>query len=133
MRLDAVLEIGRALKAAQARGQYPAFFIRLNTNGLGDLINRRDIVPDLKTAVDKVYVSLNAQNEELWRKIVRPAAGYENGFPAVLDFIKSCARAGFVRVAASCVENTGADPAAVAALARSCGADFHGREYLDDK
>ena len=36
-------------------------------------------------------------------------------------------------VAASCVENTGADPAAVAALARSCGADFHGREYLDDK
>lgn len=133
MRLDAVLEIGRALKAAQARGQYPAFFIRLNTNGLGNLINRRDIVPDLKTAVDKVYVSLNAQNEELWRKIVRPAAGYENGFPAVLDFIKSCARAGFVRVAASCVENTGADPAAVAALARSCGADFHGREYLDDK
>lgn len=133
MRLDALLKVGRALKAGQAGGKYPAFDVRLNTNGLGNLINKRDIVADLRTAVDKVYVSLNAQNEELWRQIVRPAAGYEGGFPAVLDFIKSCAHAGFKRVAASCVENTGADVAAVAALARTCGADFHGREYLDEQ
>lgn len=133
MRLDALLQIGRALKKAVARGKYPPFKIRLNTNGLGGLINKRDITADLKSAVDIVYVSLNAENEDLWRKLVRPAPGYENGFPAVLDFIKQCARAGFDRVAASCVDNTGADPKAVKALAASAGADFNEREYLDER
>lgn len=133
MRLDAVLAIGRALKQAQAQGKYPAFKIRLNTNGLGNLINHCDIVPRLRSAVDVVYVSLNAQNEELWRKLLRPAPGYENGFASVLEFLKGCASAGFDRVAASCVENTGADPAAVRALAASCGADFNEREYLNEQ
>ena len=133
MRLDILLEVGRSSKTAQAAGKYPPFSIRLNTNGLGNLINKRNIVPDLKTAVDKVFVSLNAQNETLWRKIMRPAAGYENGFLAVLDFIKTCASAGFKRVAASCVENTGADSEAVATLAQACGAQFHGREFLDEQ
>lgn len=129
MRLDALLEIGRALKK---HPQYPSFKIRLNTNGLGDLINRRDIVPELKTAVDVVCVSLNAENETLWRELLRPAPGYENGYSAVKEFIKKCARAGFERVTASCVQNTGADEKAVCALAEELGAEFNGREYLDD-
>lgn len=133
MRLDAVLTIGRALKKAQQEGKYPPFTIRLNTNGLGNLINKRDIVPDLRSAVDKVYVSLNAPNETLWRQLLRPAPGYENGFASVVEFLKKCAAAGFERVAASCVDQTGADPAAVRALAASCGASFNEREYLDEQ
>lgn len=133
MRLDALLEIGRALKQAQEEGKYPAFPIRLNTNGLGNMINKRSIAADLKTAVDIVCVSLNAQNESLWRKIVRPAKGYENGFASVLEFISQCAGAGFKRVSVSCVENTGADSAAVKALAVRCGAEFKEREYLDER
>ncbi len=133
MRLDTVLAVGRALKKAQAAGEYPSFKIRLNTNGLGSLINHRDIVPDLRSAVDVVYVSLNAENETLWRKLLRPAPGYEKGFAYVLDFLKGCAAAGFDRVAASCVDNTEADPAAVRALAASCGADFNEREYLNEQ
>lgn len=130
LRLDAVLAIARALKQAQADGTYPPFKIRLNTNGLGNLIHHRNIVPELKKDLDIIYVSLNAENETLWRQLVRPAAGYENGYESVKDFIKTCAQAGFDRVAASCVENTGADPAAVKALALSLGAEFHDREYL---
>lgn len=129
MRLDVLLEIGRALKK---HPQYPSFKIRLNTNGLGDLINGRDIVPELKTAVDVVCVSLNAENETLWRELLRPAPGYENGYPAVKEFIRKCALAGFERVTASCVQNTGADLKAVEELAKELGAQFNGREYLDD-
>lgn len=132
MRLDTVLAVGRALKRAQADGIYPSFDVRINTNGLGELINGRNIVPELKEAVDIVYISLNAQNADIWRELVRPAPGYEDGFEAVQQFIRRCAEAGFKRVAASCVENTEADPRAVAALARSLGAAFNGREYLDE-
>lgn len=132
MRLDTLLTIGRALKAAQAAGKYPPFKIRLNTNGLGNLINKRNIAPELKTAVDRVCISLNAQTADLWRKLVRPAPGYEDGFKSVLQFIKACSVEKFDRVTASCVENTGADPQAVQALATQYGAQFNEREYLDE-
>ena len=132
MRLSVLLEIGRALKAAQAAGKYPPFKIRLNTNGLGNLINKHNIAPELKTAVDKVCVSLNAETENLWRRLVRPAPGYENGFQSVLDFIRACAEVHFDSVTASCVENTGANPAAVQKLAAQYGAQFNEREYLDE-
>jgi TatD family-associated radical SAM protein len=132
MRLPVLLEIGRTLKAAQQAGEYPLFKIRLNTNGLGNLINKRNIAPELKSAVDKICISLNAQTEDLWRKLMRPAPGYENGFQAVLDFIRACANEKFDSVTASCVENTGASPEAVQALAAQYGAQFHEREFLDE-
>ena len=133
MRLKELLQIGRALKAGQASGKYPAFKIRLNTNGLGNLINKRNIAPELRTALDMVNVSLNAENEQLWRQLVRPAAGYEKGFQAVLDFIGACAEEHFDRVTVSCVENTGADPKAVQQLAARYGATFYERDYLDEE
>ena len=127
MRLDTVLQVGQTLKK---HSRYPQFKIRLNTNGLGNLINKRNIVPELKTAVDKVYISLNAENETLWQKLMRPAPEYKNGYSSVKEFIQSCAQAGFEKVAASCVENTGADIQAVKELALSLGAEFNDREYL---
>jgi len=133
MRLPVLLEVGRTLKQWQAEGKYSAFKIRLNTNGLGNLINRRNIVPELKSAVDILNISLNAENETLWRKLLRPSNGYENGFSSVLEFIKLCVQAGFDRVTVSCVEKTGADPKAVRTLAEQCGAIFYEREYLDEK
>ena len=127
MRLDTVLQVGQTLKK---HARYPQFKIRLNTNGLGNLINKRNIVPELKTAVDKVYISLNAENETLWQKLMCPAPEYKNGYSSVKEFIQSCAQAGFEKVAASCVENTGADIQAVKELALSLGAEFNDREYL---
>ncbi len=132
MRLDVLLEIARSLKQAQQEEKYPPFQIRLNTNGLGNLINKRNIVPELRGTVDIIYVSLNAENEALWKDIVRPAPGYESGYSSVLEFLKECASGGFARVAASCVENTGANSQAVKAVAASCGAEFNEREYLDE-
>ena len=66
---------------------------RLNTNGQGSLINKRDIIPELKGKVDKINVSLNASCAEAYQKICRSQFG-ENGFGAMVEFAKNCKRAG---------------------------------------
>ena len=121
----------QTLKGWMAQAKYPPFKVRLNTNGLGNLINHKNIVPDLRRVVDVVNVSLNAENETVWRSIVCPAAGYENGYGAVCEFIRLCVAAGFERVVASCVDQTGADAQAVKKVAEECGAEFYLRSFLD--
>ena len=66
---------------------------RLNTNGQGSLINKRDIIPELLGKVDKINVSLNASCAESYQKICRSQFG-ENGFGAMIEFAKNCKRAG---------------------------------------
>lgn len=66
---------------------------RLNTNGQGSLINKRDIIPELVGKVDKINVSLNASCAENYQKICRSQFG-ENGFGAMVEFAKNCKRAG---------------------------------------
>lgn len=131
MRLDVLLFVAQTLKGWMAQATYPPFKIRLNTNGLGNLINHKNIVPDLRRVVDVVNVSLNAENETVWRRIVCPAAGYENGYDAVCEFIHLCVEAGFERVVASCVDQTGADAQAVQKIAEGYGAEFYLRSFLD--
>lgn len=131
MRLDVLLFVAQTLKGWMAQAKYPPFKVRLNTNGLGNLINHKNIVPDLRRVVDVVNVSLNAENETVWRSIVCPAAGYENGYGAVCEFIRLCVAAGFERVVASCVDQTGADAQAVKKVAEECGAEFYLRSFLD--
>ena len=133
MRLNELLLIAKTLKGWQAQALFAPFKIRLNTNGLGNMINNQNIVPLLKGVIDKIYVSLNAQDEATWRKIVRPAPGYEDGFSGVKDFILRCSQAGFDKVVASCVDKTGADAPAVKALAESLGAEFYLRSFLDEE
>ncbi len=131
MRLDELLFVAQTLKGWQAQAKYPPFLVRLNTNGLGNLINHRNIVPDLARVVDEVSVSLNAPDEESWRKLVRPEEEYQHGYESVVEFIRQCAQAGFKKVVASCVDKTVVDPKAVEKVALSCGAKFYLRSFLD--
>ena len=66
---------------------------RLNTNGQGNLINKRDIVPELKGKLDLVNVSLNASCAEKYQPICRSQFG-ESGFSGMIDFAKACKKAG---------------------------------------
>ncbi|MDE7158697.1 MAG: TatD family nuclease-associated radical SAM protein, partial [Clostridiales bacterium] len=52
---------------------------RLNTNGQGNLLNGRNIVPELKGKIDSINVSLNAPTEEEYNAVCRPqfAGAYE--------------------------------------------------------
>ena len=63
--------------------------IRVNTNGLGNLIHGRDIVPGLCQAVDSVSVSLNMPDAKSYCEIVRPKYG-EKSFDEMLKFAVEC-------------------------------------------
>ena len=52
--------------------------LRVNTNGLGSLINGRDISKELCDNVDAISISLNCSNKEDYYKIVRPKFGIES-------------------------------------------------------
>lgn len=65
--------------------------IRLNTNGLGNLVNKRDICPELKGRVDEISISLNTPDAEDYLKIVRPKFGIQS-FQAMLDFAQEAAK-----------------------------------------
>lgn len=66
---------------------------RLNTNGQGNLINKRDITPELKGKIDFVNISLNASCYEKYQAICR-SQYREAGFDGMIEFAKLCRRNG---------------------------------------
>ncbi len=66
---------------------------RLNTNGLGDLINKRDIVGELKGKIDTVSVSLNSYSAKTYDDICHSVYGL-NAFDALINFSTQCVKAG---------------------------------------
>ena len=65
--------------------------IRINTNGLADLIWNESTAPKLKGLIDTVSVSLNATNKEDYFKLVRPKFGIDS-YDAMLSFTKECTK-----------------------------------------
>ena len=65
--------------------------IRINTNGLSDLIWNESTAPKLQGLIDTVSVSLNTTNKEDYLKIVRPKFGIES-YDAMLKFTKECSK-----------------------------------------
>ena len=63
--------------------------IRINTNGLGNLIHGQDITPKFKGLIDAISISLNTPNAEEYNKLVRSRFGTES-FDAMIDFAKKC-------------------------------------------
>ncbi|MDO4155265.1 MAG: TIGR04100 family radical SAM protein [Oscillospiraceae bacterium] len=63
--------------------------IRLNTNGLSDLLHNRKTAQDLQGRVDIVSISLNAGTEEAYLKVTRPIYK-EAAFSALQQFAADC-------------------------------------------
>lgn len=63
--------------------------VRINTNGLGNLIWSRDITPEFKGLIDTVSISLNTPNADEYHNLVRSKFGMQS-FEAMLDFAKKC-------------------------------------------
>ena len=70
------------------RERYP-FRIRLNTNGLSDLIHKRSTAEEICQAVDSISISLNMPDAASYNEVVRPAYG-EKSFDAMLKFARDC-------------------------------------------
>lgn len=76
--------------------------IRLNTNGLGDLINSKETAPLLEGLVDVVSVSLNAPDPDTYCAVTQPSFGKES-YGAMLKFASDCKKLG-MRVVFSVVD-----------------------------
>lgn len=104
---------------------------RLNTNGQGNLINKRDIVPELKGKIDKINISLNASSAEKYKPICRSMFG-EAGYTAILDFARLCRRNG-IECWFSVVDVVGEDEvAACKRVADGIGVPLRVRKYIAD-
>lgn len=96
-RIDTVVSIAGWIKEV-----CPEAKLRINTNGLGDLVNGRSIAEELCTAVDTVSVSLNAGTEDEYMKVTRPR--FSNAFTAMQQFTADCVATGKADVVMSVVD-----------------------------
>lgn len=79
LNLITLLEVARYIK--QQGGK-----VRVNTDGLGNLFHRRNILPELQPWVDSLSISLNAHTEDLYNYHCQPKL--KNAWQAVNEFIK---------------------------------------------
>ena len=104
---------------------------RLNTNGQGELINKRDITEEMTGKIDSVNISLNASNAEAYKKLCRSQYG-ENGFGAMIEFAKHCKKSR-IAVRFSIVDNIGEEEIEnCKRLAASLSIPLHIRKYISD-
>ena len=85
-RLDVLLETARRLKAAN-----PAQRIRVNTNGLSDLVNGRPTARLFEGLVDCLSISLNTDDPAEYLATCRPRFG-EKAYGAMLEFAREAAK-----------------------------------------
>ena len=80
--LENLLRLAGEIK--KANGSMP---IRVNTNGLGSLVNGKNIAPLFEGLIDEVSVSLNAPDKERYLEVARPRFGIDS-FAAMLSFVR---------------------------------------------
>ncbi len=84
-RLEDLLKVAEYIKS---KSSIP---IRINTNGLADLIAGEKVAHKLEGLIDTVSISLNATNKEDYLKLVRPKFGIDS-YNAMLSFTHDCTK-----------------------------------------
>jgi len=119
-RLDVMKAVAKWAKGQGSR-------VRLVTNGHGDLINGRPIAKELAGLVDRVSVSLNAEDEAKYNRICKPEFG-PGSYKRVISFMKDCVANG-IEVEVTCLDLKDVDVEKCEAIAKSLGARFRLRSY----
>ncbi len=120
IRLELVKEAGLFLKKQGCK-------IRIDTDGLANLVHGRNVLPELKF-VDTISVSLNAADSETYQKLVKTPYG-DKAFPAILWFLKE-AKKYIPSIVATIVAVPGLDVEACRKLAEEeIGVGFRVRLY----
>ena len=124
-RLDVLLAAAAHLKSLS-----PAPRVRVNTNGLSDLVNGRPTAALFKGKVDCLSISLNTDDPAEYLALCRPRFG-EAAYPALLEFTREAAAA-VPEVVMTVVGEPVTDPdkqARCRTLAESLGARLRVRPY----
>ncbi|MCG9713401.1 TatD family nuclease-associated radical SAM protein [Shewanella insulae] len=79
LNLDTLLGVASEIKRRGGR-------VRVNTDGLGNLFHRRNILPELAEVVDALSISLNADTEAAYLKHCQPKL--KGAYQALWDFIR---------------------------------------------
>jgi TatD DNase family protein len=119
IRWDVVKEIARYVKENGGK-------TRLNTDGHGNYINKRDITPELDGLIDVVSISLNSVDPEQYAKLMRvdPKMHAE-----MLDFARKAKK--YSKVVMSIVGINGVDAErAKEFVTEELGVEFREREYF---
>ncbi|MDE6501992.1 MAG: TIGR04100 family radical SAM protein [Ruminococcus sp.] len=122
-RLDTVIAVAEELKE---RPSCP--LLRINTNGLSDLINGRSTAESLCSVLDIISVSLNAGTKDEYMKVTRPK--YPEAFEAMQKFTADCVKTGNAEVIMSVVDVIPQEQIdASRAIAEKIGAVLRVREF----
>lgn len=120
LRLDLVKQVADWLKSKNAQ-------VRINTNGHGNLIAGRDIIPELKGLVDEVSISLNAGDQETYDRICSSRFS-DKAFAALLNFAKECRVAG-IKTTVTVMDMPGVDIEKAKQTAKNLGVNIRVRHY----
>ena len=119
LRLKVLCEVAKYIKKQGGR-------VRLNTDGLGNLVNKRNILPQLRECVDAVSVSMNAQSEAVYNQHCQPAL--PNSWAEMLLFLEQ-APDYISAVTATAIDGLeGVDINACQVLAGKYGVGFRARQ-----
>ena len=116
------------------RKEMPELKIRINTNGHGNFVNKKNIVPELKGLIDSISISLNAQNEDLYNRLSQPK--FEGAYQTMLDFAQECTKCG-IDTTMSVVSKFREDEYELdlekcEEIAKNTGAKFRNREWIKE-
>lgn len=132
MRWDVVKEVASCIKSGKGINVPKDIKIRINTNGFGNIINKRDITPEMKGIIDSLSISLNTVDKEKWYEIMRPLDEYKEGaFESVIEFIKN-SKMWVKEVIVTAVDIRGVNTKDVEDFAHKIGVGFRLRPYLED-
>ena len=119
LRLKVLLDVAREIKRREGH-------VRVNTDGLANLVNKRNVLPEMSGLVDALSVSMNAQNESVYN--THCDAALPESWQAMLDFLALAPR-WVPDVTATAINGLeGVDLEACRALARQLGVAFRQRE-----
>lgn len=118
--------------AEYIRQNYPDTAIKVNTNGHGNAINKKNILPELKGLVDEFSISLNAQNEELYKELSQPKI--DNAYQSMKDFAIQAHNEGFKTTLSvvSGYKDYDVDLELCEGLAKELKASFRNREWIEN-
>ncbi len=118
--------------AEYIKHNYPDTFIKVNTNGHGNVINKKDILPELKGLVDEFSISLNAQNSDLYKELSQPKI--DNAYESMKDFAKKAYENGFKTTLSvvSGYKDYDVDLALCEKIAKDLHASFRNREWIEN-
>ena len=127
LKLEELKEIAKYIKE-----KYPHIKTRINTNGQGNIIYKRNIVPELKGIIDSISVSFNGENKEVYDAISLPKL--ENAYDGMKEFIKECVKEGIETTATIVTgyKNYNVDLNSCKTQIEALGAKFRERPWLDN-